>query len=254
MKKKNVVLFSVLLAMIFPAMISAQDSNRWEIRQGEKLKFKVAFSSGLTGDVKGGEATMTMQSKTVKVGSRDAYHATLTGGTAGVIEWFYQVENKYESYIDVKTKAPLVYIQSTHENKYQSRDTVRFDQHNNIATYRGKKIEMPDNTQDFLSVFYYVRMLDISNLKKGDTFSVPFFSSNKVTTFKIVYNGIETLKTKKLGKISCYSFKPQLPSNKVFKDQYPATMWISADNKRLPVLVDAKLKVGRMKMELLEYQ
>lgn len=254
MKRNSFILAITFLGILSSVYTKAQDNNNWDIVKGEKLKFKVAFSSGLTGDVKGGEATMSVQSKTVKYGSREAYHAMLVGGTTGIVELFYQVENKYESYIDIKTKAPLIYIQSTHENKYQSRDTVRFDQANKTAVYKGKKIDTPTNTQDFLSVFYYVRSLDMSTIKKGDSFQIPFFSSDKVYNFKIVYNGIEKIKTKKIGEITCYSFKPQLPTGKIFKDQYPATMWISADNRRLPVLVDAKMKVGKMKMELLEYQ
>ncbi|MGC3978879.1 MAG: DUF3108 domain-containing protein [Paludibacteraceae bacterium] len=253
MKKRCIASIIVLLSIINP-LLSITQNEDWEIKKGEKLTFKVTFSSGLTGDVKGGEATMSVQNKTVRIGGKEAYHATLTGGTTGIIEWFYQVENKYESYIDIKSKSPLLYAQFVRENKYQKKDTVHFDQSNNTAVYDGKKMDIPANTQDFLSVFYYVRSLDMSKLKKGDAFVVPFFSSDKVTNFKIIYNGVETIKTRKLGKISCYSFKPQVPTGKVFKDQYPATMWISADSKRLPVLVDAKMKVGRMKMELLEYQ
>lgn len=254
MKKKNAILVFVLFGVLSSVLVKAQDNNNWEIKKGEKLTFKVAFSSGLTGAMKGGEATMSVQSKTVKIGSKEAYHAMLTGKTTGVIEWFYSVNNKYESYIDVNTKSPLIYIQNTHENKYQSKDTVRFDQASKTAVFKGKKIVTAANTQDFLSIFYYARALDMSKIKKGESFQIPYFTGNKVSYFNIIYNGIEKIKTKKMGEVSCYSFKPQVPTGKMFKDQYPATMWISADNRRLPVLVDAKMRVGKMVLELLEYQ
>ncbi len=208
----------------------------------------------MTGDVKGGEATMTVLPKTTKIGGKEVYHAILNGTTTGVIELFYKVDNKYQSYMDVKTNVPLLYIQNSHENKYQSSDTVRFDHSNKTATLNGEKISIPENTQDFLSIFYYARGLNMLKMKKSDTFKVPYFTGSKVAYFTIVYNGIEKIKTKKMGEVSCYAFKPQVPTGKIFKDQYPATMWISADNKRLPILVDAKMKVGKMKMELLEYQ
>ncbi|VBB45734.1 conserved hypothetical protein [uncultured Paludibacter sp.] len=249
MKKISII----LLSLVFPFLVMSQDSNNWKIKKGEKLKYKVAFNSGLTGDIKGGEATMSVMSKTVQLGDNEVYHATLAGGTTGIIEWFYQVENKYESYIDVKTGEPLLYAQSVRENKYRNKDTVFFDPKNHTAIYKEKKIKIPENTQDFLSVFYYLRMKDMSKLKAGDTFTISFFSSDKAADFKIIYNGIEKIKTKKMGQVECYSFKPQLPTGKVFKDQYPATMWISADSRRLPVLVDAKMKVGKMKMELISY-
>lgn len=254
MKKNSIILMSILLSIFAPTFLWSQDNNNWKIKKGEKLSFKVAFSSGLTGDMKGGEATMTVQNKTVKIGEKDAYHAVMIGKTTGVIEWFYSVDNKYESYIDANSNSPLLYIQNTHENKYQSKDTVRFDQTNKTASFKGKKIEIPVNTQDFLSVFYYARALDMSKIKKGDTFKVPYFTGSKVAFFTIIYNGLEKIKTKKMGEVSCYSFKPQVPTGKMFKDQYPATMWISADNRRLPILIDAKMRVGKMKLELLTYE
>ncbi|MFV0470496.1 MAG: DUF3108 domain-containing protein [Paludibacteraceae bacterium] len=249
MKKISILFFS----MIFSFILIAQDTDNWKIKKGEVLKFKVAFSSGLTGDIKGGEAVMSVKSQANQIGNRNVYHAVLTGETTGVIEWFYKVENKYESYIDAGTGESLLFTQSVKENKYQKSDTVYFNPTTKTAKFEGKTISIPDNTQDFLSVIYYVRSKDMEKLKQGDTFTVSFFTSKKVEDFNIIYSGIEKIKTKKLGTIACYAFKPQLPTGKVFKDQYPATMWISADSRRLPVLVDAKMKVGKMKLELTGY-
>ncbi len=253
MKKNSIITRLFLFSFLFPFMLNAQNNGSWDIKKGEKLKFKVAFSSGLTGDIKGGEAVMSVMPQTTKVGGNEAYHVMLTGATKGLIKMFYQVDNKYESFISTKTNAPLMFRQSVHENKYTSNDTVFFDQNKKVLTYKNEKMSMPANTQDFLSVFYYVRSLDMSKLKEGDSFTVSFFTSEKVANFNIIYKGIQKIKTKKLGEVSCYSFMPQIPTGKVFSQQYPATMWISADTLRLPVLVDAKMKVGKMKMELTDY-
>jgi len=241
----------LLILIVSFGAIQAQ-AQSWQIKKGEKLTYKIAFNSGLTGDVKGGNGVMSVSPKLSKINGKDAYHAVMEGSTSGVIEWFYQVENKYETFIDTATKAPLMYAQYVRENKYKNNDTVFFDQNKNIATYKNKKIKIPANTHDFLSMLYYVRTLDMSKLKKGDTFTIPFFTQDKVVNSKIIYNGIEKVKNRKLGLLDCYSFKPEVAKGKVFNQDYPATMWVTADNQRLPVLVEAKMKVGKVKMELIK--
>ncbi|MHB9055014.1 MAG: DUF3108 domain-containing protein [Paludibacteraceae bacterium] len=241
---------SIILFVLFFFSTIYSFGAGWSIIKGEKLHYKIAFSSALTGSVKGGEATLSVKSFTVKVGDKDAYLATLYGATTGLIEWIYQVENKYETYIDVNSGAPLMYRQSVRENKYRSSDTVYFDQSRNIATYKNKKTSVPDNTQDFVSMIYYVRSVNVSKMKKGDVFTIPFFTSDKVILSKVVFGGIEQITSNKKT-VNCYAFKPQVGKGKVFNQDYPATIWISTDSKRQPVLIEARMKVGRVKMELL---
>ncbi|NLO70501.1 MAG: DUF3108 domain-containing protein [Porphyromonadaceae bacterium] len=240
---------TVILGLIIAFSAHQVKAQAWEIKSGENLKYRVAFSSGLTGNVKGGEATLSVKPSTTKIGSNTTYHATLKGGTTGIIEWFYQVSNNYETFIDTQTNAPVMYRQTVRENKYTSSDTVYFDQAGKTATYKGKKISIPNNTHDFVSMIYYVRTLDMAKMKKGDSFTLPFFTADKVVNSQIIYNGIENIRAN--GKtVSCYAFKPQVGKGKMFNQDYPATIWISADSKRIPMLIEARMKVGKVKMEL----
>lgn len=246
----RIIVKILALACVFGLSVNQLNASSWEIKRGENLKYKVAFSSGLTGSVKGGEATLSVKSSTAKVGNNSVYHATLKGGTTGVIEWFYQVSNNYETFIDTKTNAPVMYRQSVRENKYTSTDTVYFDQSGRTATYKNKKIAIPNNTHDFVSMIYYVRTLDMAKMNKGDSFTLPFFTSDKVINSKIIYSGLENIRAN--GKtVMCYAFKPQVAKGKVFNQDYPATIWISADDNRIPMLIEARMKVGKVKMELI---
>ena len=245
--------FRKLLIAIIILVLSSPNSSaaEWKIVKGEKLTYKITFSSGLTGNVKGGEAMLSVKSSTVKVGNNDAYLATLYGATTGIIEWFYQVENRYETYIDVNSGAPLMYRQSVRENKYRNSDSVYFDQKRNVASYKNKRIDIPDNTHDFVSMIYYVRSLDVSKMEKGEAVIIPFFTSDKVILSKVVFDGVEQINVNNKP-VNCYAFKPQVGKGKMFNQDYPATIWISTDAKRLPMLIEARMKVGRVKMELLK--
>lgn len=243
-KKISILTFAVAFGIVF----NVSTAQKWDIKTGEKLKYKVAFSSGLTGSVKGGEASLSVKPSTTKVSGSTVYQAQLIGATTGVIEWFYQVSNNYETFIDTKTNAPVMYRQTVKENKYSSADTVYFDQKNKKATYKDKTITIPANTQDFVSMIYYVRTLDMGKMNKGDSFTIPFFTSDKVLNSKVIYNGLENIRAN--GKtVTCYAFKPQVGKGKMFNQDYPATIWISADDNRIPMLIEARMKVGRVKME-----
>lgn len=245
--RTTILTSALLFGLLFFNQATAQ---KWEIEKGENLRYKVAFSSGLTGSVKGGEATLSVSPSTTRIGRNTAYQAQLKGGTTGVIEWFYQVSNNYETFIDTKTNAPIMYRQTVRENKYSSADTVYFDQANRKAIYKNKKISIPENTQDFVSMIYYVRTLDMSRMTKGDSFTLPFFTADKVVNSKIIYNGVENIRAN--GKtVACHAFKPQVGKGKMFNQDYPATIWISADKDKIPMLIEARMKVGKVKMELM---
>lgn len=244
--KTTILTTALLLGLLF----NQANAQKWEIVKGENLKYKVAFSSGLTGNVKGGEATLSVKPSTTRIGGNTAYQAQLKGGTTGVIEWFYQVSNNYETFIDTRTNAPVMYRQTVRENKYSNADTVYFDQANKIATYKNKRIPIPTNTHDFVSMIYYVRTLDMSRMTKGNSFILPFFTADKVVNSKIIYNGVENIRAN--GKtVACYAFKPQVGKGKIFNQDYPATIWISADKDKIPMLIEARMKVGKVKMELI---
>lgn len=241
-----------MLSIVIASLLSTGllNASSWQMRRGESLHYKIAFSSTLTGSIKGGEATLSVNPTTVKVGKNNAYYTKLSVGTSGIIERVYRAENLYESYINTSNKAPLIYRQTVRENKHERADTVVFNQQTNSATYRGKQMRTPQNTQDFVSIIYYLRSVNTNNLKKGDFFNVPFFTSKQVVNAKVIYGGIEQVRVN--GKmVECHTFRPQMDKGKVFNSDYPGTVWISTDSKRLPMLIDAKLAVGRMKMELL---
>ena len=249
MKIEKKIFWIALFAVVFGSTQSYGDG--WQIKKGENLKYKIAFSSALTGAVKGGEATLSINPTMVNVNGTSTYHATLHGSTTGIIEWFYQVEDRYETFIDPKTHAPAMFRQMIRENKYRKTDSVYFDQDSHVASYKNKTISIPANTHDFVSMIYFVRTTDVDKLNKGDSFTVPFFTDGKVIKSNVIFNGIEQVKVNKKW-VNCYAFKPQVGQGKVFNQDYPATIWFSTDSNRLPMLIEAKMKVGKVKMELLQ--
>jgi hypothetical protein len=50
--------------------------------------------------------------------------------------------------------------------------------------------------------------------------------------------------------ISCLKFRPVVQSGRIFKEQESVTLWVSDDNNRLPIRLQADILIGSIKADL----
>ncbi|HPG32351.1 MAG: DUF3108 domain-containing protein [Lentimicrobiaceae bacterium] len=220
---------------------------------GEKLTFRVYYHSLVTGKVTAGEANLEIKKNTVKKNGRDAYHIIGSGQSKGAFNFFFKVNDRFETFVDEQALIPWQFTRRTREGGYKKDDEVNFRQTMGLAVSRNAVTKIPENTQDILSVFYYARTLDVTGLQMGDSFPLSFFLDDSLYVSKIVYLGKEKIKTE-LGEFNCLKFKPMVLKGNVFNEPYPMQLWITDDLNRLPVMVQTAVIVGSVKMELIEYQ
>lgn len=220
--------------------------------RGEKLTFRVAFNSSLTGSITGGKATLEVKDENKIINNRSTYHVVGEGKTTGLIELFYKIHDRFESYFDQQAFIALQFTRRTRENSYKKDDLVIFRQNDHLAVSLSKIVKVPSNIQDIISAFYYARTLDISDLEPGGIIHVPFFLDDSVYNSRVIFKGRETVKTK-LGKFRCIAFRPMVATGYAFDDPYPITIWITDDANRLPILIESEQSVGRARVELISY-
>jgi hypothetical protein len=220
--------------------------------RGEKLTFRVAFNSALTGSITGGKATLEVKAENKIIDNRSTYHVVGEGKTTGFIEFFYKIHDRFESYFDQDALIARQFIRRTRENKYKKDDLVIFRQDDRLAVSLTKVVKVPANIHDIISAFYYARNLDITDLKPGGIIEIPFFLDDSVYNSKVIFKGWETVETK-LGKFRCIAFRPMVATGYAFDDPYPITIWVTDDANRLPVLIDSEQAVGRGRVELVSY-
>ncbi len=220
--------------------------------RGEKLAFRVAFNSALTGSITGGRASLEVMEDNKVINNRSTYYVVGEGKTTGFIELFYKIHDRFESYFDQEALISWQFNRRTRENNYSKDDQVTFRQNDRLAVSLTKIIKVPANVQDILSAFYYARTLNISGLKPGGTIEVPFFLDDTVYHSKVIFKGRETVKTK-LGKFRCIAFQPMVATGYAFDDPYPITLWLTDDANRMPVLIESEQAVGRARVELISY-
>jgi len=220
---------------------------------GENLTFRVYYHSAITGKVTAGEANLEVKKKSVTKNGRETYHIVGTGHSKGAFNFFFKVDDKFESFIDEQALIPWYFTRRTREGGYKKDDEVSFHQNHGLAVSRNSVKRIPENTQDIMSVFYYARTLDIAGVKPGESFPLSFYLDDSLYTSKIVFLGRDQIVTE-LGKINCLKFKPMVLKGEVFNEPYPMELWITDDLNRLPVLVKSAVIVGSVKIELIAYE
>lgn len=216
---------------------------------GEELRYRLHY-----GFIDAGEATITLKSCEKKINGRTLIHAEGVGKTISAFDWFYKVRDRYESYFDAEGVFPWIFIRRVNEGGFIINQDYTFMQHKNkVDNGEGKSFDTPDMVQDMISSFYYTRTLDFQNAKKGDVFTIPMFYDNTNYPLKIKFAGRETISTRS-GKYRCLKFVPVVEAGRIFKSEEDLTVWVTDDNNKIPLLAKAKVLVGSIKMEMVEYK
>lgn len=241
---KRIILF---LLFILTAGFAPKKEDAYDV--GEWFKFRIHY-----GIVTAGYATLEVK-EAVK-NNKKVFHAVGRGYTTGMSKLFFKVEDNYESYIDKVTGNPYQYVRKIDEGGYKKDQEGFFNQTTDKVTVKDyknkteKTFEVPNNVQDIVSTFYYLRNHpSIDKLKVGESISIDMFFDDETTKFKLKFMGREDLKTK-FGTIPTMIFRPYVQAGRVFKEQESLTVWISDDDNKMPIRIKASLAVGSLKADL----
>ena len=119
-----------------------------------------------------------------------------------------------------------------------------------VTTQKGDTVAIPMGIQDLVSAYYFARSIDIDSYKVGDILTFQAFVDGVVEPVRIKYIGKETIEIKS-GKYRCFKFQPMVQKGRVFNEQEDLTVYISDDKNKVPVLIEAKVIVGSVKLELM---
>lgn len=245
--------YTVLIIVLFTLQFSfAQKKSAFQ--EGEWFKFKMSYSGWL----KAGNATLEV--KTSKLNNKEVYHVVGKGWTTGAIKWFFKVKDRYESFIDMETGLPYKFIRDIDEGGHTKNLEIEFDQlaqkaHVNNKKYKTKATYATErDVQDMVSAFYYLRNnYDTKNIKTGEEIKLNMFFDEENYEFKLKFLGRETIKTE-FGKIETLIFRPYVMAGRVFKEQESLTLWVSADENKIPLRIKADLAVGSLRADLESYK
>ena len=247
-----------LLIVLFLSTVSFNSQANLARREeafevGEWFKFRIHY-----GLINAGYAELEV--KEAVRNNKKVFHAKGRGYTVGMTKFFFEVEDDYQSYFDKESGNPYQFVRKIDEGGYTKNQEGFFNHKSKtilVKDYKKKTektFEVPDNTQDILSTFYYLRNHpNVDKLKVGESINVDMFFDDETTKFKLKFIGREDLKTK-FGVISTMIFRPYVQAGRVFKEQESLTVWISDDDNKLPVRIKASLAVGSIKADLEQFK
>ena len=239
-----------------PAYDPCQNSN-FTYQNDERLTYKIYYNWNFVW-LAAGEVTFKVFDE------GEQYHYQAIGKTYDSYEWFFTVEDRYDSWVSKGTLLPNYSERSVNEGKYHIFEKIAFNQTAKNATvwradHKGAaetKTEHPVKTcvHDVLSILYNLRNIDFASQANG--YKVPFtvFMDKEEFPLQLRYVGKEARKkVYSMGRYKTLKFQPDVIAGSVFKEDAKMSVWVSDDQNRIPVLIESPVSVGSVKMVLKEY-
>ncbi len=211
---------------------------------GEELVFAISY-----GPVTAGEASLKVKGIVDSAGHR-CYHVESTATSNRVFSTIYKVRDKVVSHFDVDSLVSRYFSKRLHEGDWRQRMQIRFDQDEHLARYRdGRELEIAPLAHDILASFYVVRTLP---LIEGESSHVATHSSHKNYDLEVIVHGRETIDVP-AGRFDCIVVEPVILGEGLFQFDGQVTIWLTDDERRMPVLMKTKIKIGAVDAALTRY-
>lgn len=260
MKYLLLLLFTILSsAFIINAELHTYPVIPFSFSKGEHLEYKVNF-----GFITVGTATMKVYENTYNINGRRCYKMDVFGKTSGAVDWVARINDNWGAYIDTAALVPHISYRNIQENNYRKKEVVKFDHTTNMVETKvldnktgefkePEYYQAPDNVRDMIGGYMFLRSLNFENMKAGDTLEINAFFENTIYDFAIIYKGKEDVKTK-IGTFRAIKLVPIMPNNKVFAGENAITLWMSDDENRIPLKINANMFVGSAGVDLVNYK
>ena len=262
MKKFIILLtgFVFVVAFNFSQRNTLEVHNHKNFAVGEQIEFKINY-----GVFTVGKAKMKIHKTIHNINYRGCYKVDAWGKTSGLVSWISRVDDNWGAYVDTISLVPHISYRNIKEGRYRKNELVKFDHTTNnieVKEFNDSTGQFKEpmyyasptkNTRSIISVFMYLRTIDFNSMPIGDTLMIPSFFEDTFYELEIIYKGKGKVKTK-VGKFNAIKLVPIIPDNKIFDGENSITMWLSDDNNRLPIKVEADLFIGSSGIEIIHYE
>ncbi|MBR1980932.1 DUF3108 domain-containing protein [Candidatus Proelusimicrobium excrementi] len=221
---------------------------------GETLKYNVGWSF-----IVAGTATLTT-GRIVDNNGVLAYELRADAKSHSIIDAVFKVRDINISWLDVNSLKSLGYWQSVREGKYARDEWLILDY--NSHTYNNHKQDKQGNVKtqqftftgdsvlDMLSSLYYVRLQPLP--EKGVVY-FDIINRKQQYPLKVTVLGKKKVKVK-AGEFNCIVVEPQFSGEGIFISKGKSLkVWLTDDERRLPVKMAAEVFIGSVTAELAEY-
>jgi len=195
--------------------------------------------------IKAGTATLQVMD------DGDSMRVVSTANSADWISVFYRVEDRVETVLakgksQIFMAQPKNYRLRIREGRHRRDKEIVFDHEKKKAVFinhldaEKKEFTIHKNVFDPLSVLYYVRTL---KLEVGKPVFVDLFDSKKLWNVEVQVLRKERISSV-MGDVNTIVIKPLMKSEGIFNRKGDLYIWLTDDEKRVPVRMQTKVAVG----------
>jgi len=212
-------------------------------RAGESLRFSVRY-----GFIHAGSAWLEVpQVKPYR--GHEVYELVARAESNAFFSKFYKVRERIVSLWDRDGRFSRHYTEDRREGKFRAKTDIAFDADRNQAVYSdGRAFPVPPRVQDALSSFYYTRT---QALPVGGSIVFHYHNSRKSQPLPVKVLGRERIRTP-AGEFDCVAVEPILKAGGIFKNSGRLVIWLTDDERRMPVLMKSKVAIGSVSVVLEE--
>ncbi len=205
---------------------------------GEKIAYTLRYMG-----LPAGKAITRVQEIT-EFNNREVYVLTGRVRTSDFISLFFEAEGRVCSYIDSKRFHSLYFHGESQASGHRKNEkTLIFNQQDLFLQIDGgEKVRILPDTQDPLSAFYFLRLLDYDKIKEG--YEINIKSRKRDRTLVVKTQGKEKIKTP-FGEIETIKVYIHLkPVKATSRHEISGFVWLTDDKKKIPIRVRLKTKAG----------
>jgi hypothetical protein len=201
-------------------------------------------------------AKVSFAADTIRTGGIKAWKFIATGQSLPSYDWIFKVRDRYESVADFSTLRPLQFYRNTSEGGFRVYNFYQFDYSRQklfLQTYTSKRPFSRDTLNikgclfDLLTAAYYARTLHFDEVAPETRFPLTLVVDETTYALDFVFRGLETIKNKDNKEYNCMVFTAIAMEGSVFKGNEEIRVWITRDQARIPIKVEASILVGSVK-------
>lgn len=235
------------------AALEADTLDEWRFPVGERMEYSVTW-----GGARIGRSVLTIEAIDTIAG-RETYRATLQteGGPP-----FYRLEDRLTSWIQPKPFATVRFDQKLRQGGYRrdrrhlmdlaEQTYTRYDLDGDryAAHEEEADVDIPTGAMDEVAYFFFVRL---SELEVGERYEYELYfkeSGNPVV--------LEVLRRERIrvpaGTFNTIVVRPTIKTSGLFSEGGEAELYVTDDERRIPVRVQTRMPIGTGNFYLTKYE
>ena len=243
------LLAGATVVAVMAARPAAQVDRPVPFKVGETLTFDISWTSFVTA----GTATLSVKERRPARNGRHAYYLVAEAKPSSVLGKLYSLYYKAESMLDTRSLLPSLATMYSDEGGRKRYKTTTFTG-TGTAQYEVKtsttstaSLKLPPTAQDPLGAIYILRALP---LKPGLSIPIPITDSGKSYTMRVRVGGRETIRSG-LGALPALKIALSVTDSAgKTSGSGGLTLWLSDDERKLPVKFQAGLAIGSVQLTL----